>query len=642
MKAVVLSNQSQFEAFLKEGFSPSEFKIFCDNARFYEALSSRASSFDPLDEFLFVSRWPEINVWACSAATEWIRVSRELQLFKTVEVPSAVYHLFSRMLVQMIKNYLYAEYILEHTHPEALVSFRPAQVRHYPEFSGNFYLNYFLEQLAAEKKIPFRRIAVDEEEIKQGVLPDYDSKVKVFIKRQARKFLQKVYGLLTRPGRKIEVMVYGSQKHLSGVMETLKRRGVPLAFYDFEYHPQLHRYARGRQIPYWIPECFSEAPSRTAETENWADERLREIVRSLEAARESGLFHFEGRDFTDFIKNQIFLPMKGYLKKTAETLSVYEKIFKLPGLKALLVEEDYAQRGSWFAALAKTRGIQVFCVSHANPVRDFTVPPENRLFSQSVTFVNSEFERDMYEGRGWSAQNIVVSGTPRYDRLFAIKKHISGDSPLGSVPFRLLYIATSLWLHSPDQRGFMGSKVKLYGDIQVPALREILTAAARLPVEFVIKPHSYQQVPSYKQFIEKEKPVCRIRITSHDEDIFKLYQECDAAILSYWSNAIFETALFGLPTIFVDWKPPYGRTVYEFQKQGMLIVVRSADEIIGAVQDLIQSREEGKQFKATSKEAEYYLGKRDSGATERVTAHIQNFLHRPSVLTAASQVQCSR
>lgn len=353
---------------------------------------------------------------------------------------------------------------------------------------------------------------------------------------------------------------------------------------------------------------------------------MSEIFKSLTDSVSQNLFQFDHYDFTQFVKENIFGVMQGHLHSVANQLNCYYSVVKSCRPSAFLLNEDFATRGGFLAAFLDKRGISTFCISHANLVVDFSVPAENCVFDQSTTFVNSAYEKSMWEARGWNGRNIVVTGTPRYDRLIKISEDKQKLLKLSQLPLKFLYCATGLWLHSPNQRGYLGCHIVAYRQTQLARIRATLSAIRGLPVELIIKPHSDVAVPLWKDFVACEKPKARVRVTKHSQDIFQLYTECDAMLVPYWSTAIIETAMIGLPTIFLDIGLPHSPALYRFAEHGFCKVVQNEVDLRKEIESLLSLKNSKKPAGIRETVTEYYLGKKDTNNSSRVTDYITTTL----------------
>ncbi len=614
MKAVVISNKSQFDKLRELGWEAQEYQVYCDNIRLHAWLRENGISFISLGEELLRDKWDAINAWGCQSMLEWGRRSRQKEYFRELDLPAVLNLFLSYILIPAVKNYHFAQIILEKPGLSGVLIFKTENRRKYPYFSGNVHLNHFLELLGRRRGVPVEEISVYEKENEGYVVPleraGWSAQVKAWLKG----WVNGVYGGFVQPNGRIRVFVKGSIKHLGSCVQALKRRKADVAIYDFEFHREQWAFARAENIPYYIPSCFRA--KKGADRKGFADGLVTALRVSLEEAIRERLFVYEGENLGDFVREHVFYGVEDYLWGLMPEAEIFENILASCDVKAWLVDEDYALRGAFLAAFMKARRVAFYCVSHANMAVSFSVPPESRCFSNSTTLVQSMFEKEMYASRGWDPGRIVVTGAPRYDRLLELKKSLRrrparqrGDK------IKLLYAATGLWLYSPDQHGYLGSHSVCFGDYQIPAFRMILEAAKDLPIEMVVKPHSAEAVSSWRRFVRSAAPA--ITVTEASEDFFKLLVESDAMILSYWSTGLIEAGLAGIPSIFVA--PQIDSAVLsEFSKNGYCRLVKTKEELRAELKHLCEGGPERCLSASARVRSDYYLGNNDGKSAGRV------------------------
>ncbi|MBI3251915.1 MAG: hypothetical protein HYZ52_01155 [Candidatus Omnitrophica bacterium] len=624
MNAVVLSNWSQYQKFLEARHRPGDFEVFCDNPRFYDTLAAQGVPYRVLDEIQMKESWAEINAWGCAQVSRWMKACQAERIFSQVDLASVVRHFFAMTLIPAVKNYRFAQTILSWPGFDRVLVFEPMNKRKFPFFSGNAYLNYFLKEEAGPRGIPVTRLSVYEKENREYVVPvapGWNAAA------NAKKTLKKIFHLicLRRPRlmRKITVLAHGSLRHLSETIRELRKRGEAIALYDFEFHLEQFLFALKNRIPYLLPDSFGPAGGGDAML---ARRYAVEFKAALALARRMEVFSYEGRDFSDFIERELFYGLEDYCLEWAKRTHLYEKMLETCGLRALVMDEDYALRGSFLAGFMKAKGLKLFCVSHANLGVDFSIPEADRIFHHSWTLVHSEFERDMYAVRGWDPSKFILTGIPRYDRLVRFSEQ---KRPWKKGKIRLLYTATGLWKFSPDQHGYLGCHFVCYGDFQVPAFRVILEAIEGLPIELFIKPHSAESVPYWRAFVRQFKVKNTLHVGNSGDDYFRMLASSDAMILSYWSTGLIEAALCGIPTFFVASPLFESPVLKQFSGDGYCHLVNDAASLRSKMRTLCQ---EGPDFfhKGTVRHRpEYYLNFLDGESTRRAAGFIQNSCDGP-------------
>ncbi|MBI4432066.1 MAG: hypothetical protein HY592_01090 [Candidatus Omnitrophica bacterium] len=613
MKAVVLSNQSQYRKFEQATLGRLDaWKIYCDNERFYGFFKAKGIAFEVLDEFSLKDLWADINTWGCLVTGRWVRLSQERRIFPDVNLISVIRLFFSYTLIPAVKNYYYAQRIVEKERPEEVLIFISSAKRDYPFFSGNAHLNTFLKARCVSAGIPFQEIIAEEEGAGEHVMPFQDKSFKSRIAKWVKKAMEVFCRFCMKPGRRPLVLVHGSLRHLAPVLEGLKSRRVPAAIYDFAFHREQFLFAARKGMPYLLPSSGNF--SKTVENQ---------LAAAFEAARAESLFVYQGYDFSDFVRDEILPTTRTYWGRLEGEQMFYERLLKDFFIGAVVLDEDYALRGSFLAAFMRKKGVPIFCVSHANLAVSFAVPAEGMTFNHSTTLVHSDFEKDMYAARGWNPEGIQVTGTPRYDRLIRMLEEKSGNPPPKNERLQLLFCATGLWLHSPDQQGYLGNHNICFGGIQIPVIRAIFQAIEGLPVDLIIKPHSYESIPLWKSFLEKESPGKHVTLAKHSDDFFKILLESDAMLVAYWSTAMIESAIGKVPTFFVALPPFQSDILNRYAQDGYCKVVSSAESLRSELTWLAREGRDQYQSRFSRRNPGYYLGLNDGKASDRAVRFVE-------------------
>ena len=139
----------------------------------------------------------------------------------------------------MVKNYTYANHILDKYQPKSVVIFNGLLRYDYPDFSGNWYFNYFLDLVSKEKNIPIQHIDIDQKEQRDDYLTNHFSNFEQILRSwviKTKKMVQSFYSGWTKPTNNGGILVYGSLKHLDNAIVKLKDLGEKITIYDDEYH----------------------------------------------------------------------------------------------------------------------------------------------------------------------------------------------------------------------------------------------------------------------------------------------------------------------------------------------------------------------------------------------------------------------
>src|SRR3989338_490805 len=107
----------------------------------------------------------------------------------------------------------------------------------------------------------------------------------------------------------------------------------------------------------------------------------------------------------------------------------------------------------------------------------------------------------------------------------------------------------------------------------------IFDAIRGLPVTLVLKPHYANERADWRKIIQELKPANKVRVVSHSDDFFKLLLDSDAMAVSYWSTALIEAGLAGIPAIYLDLNSQKSPVVHEAAGWGLCRLVQSPEEL---------------------------------------------------------------
>ncbi|MSR76813.1 MAG: glycosyltransferase [Candidatus Omnitrophica bacterium] len=623
MKAVaVLSNEIQHKKLAEAYPCLSDILIFCDNPQIYSYLGNQKINFRKVDDFALKSQWAEINAWGCGRAAKWIEFCRERSVFKTIDLASTVYLFFSHLLCQAVKNLLFSEIILKCASPAAVITFKPF-FKTYPDFSGNSYLNYLLQQKAKESALPM--VELDSSSINSGesgghpVPPELSAKFKNQI--------SKIHASFFHPPKHVDILAIGSLRHLGRLLQVLSSQGISTGIYDSAFNANLFSWSQKNRIPYMTSDSYRSHGVTPAEYDSSA--AFQELSAGLRSASDAGFFHYKEDNLSPFILDLVLPSFYPFLKQLGKRYEEYEKVFQATKVKAILTEDDYALRGGFLGAFAKRKKIPVYCLSHANLAVNFAVPTDCQVFHQSSTLVQSQYEKDFYVRRGWNPKGIVVTGTPRYDELIReFKKRLKKSF---SSKIKLLYCAnTYITPQTPDHHGYLGIHDDSFQQIVEPAARSFFKILREFKgeLEVIFKPHNTMGLGTWKRLFKEYEIENKIRVVSDPKsEIITLIHQCDAMILSSWSTTIIEAVLCQLPVIFMDLSDKNRERISDFEKRNFIQVARNENEIKQALNRLKPYEKDTIPWKnLPSEEIEFFLGKSGTDQAGRVANFIQKSL----------------
>ncbi len=617
-KLVVLSTPLQHQHFVQKGFDPKQFEVWCDDERHYAYFENQKIAFKKLDENLIAEHWEKINTWSCETAARWAAWCRDRKVFDDINWAMVICIIHGYLLTPILRSHHFSKLLLKQSHYSQIVLFADSTQKDYPQFSGNHYLNRFLEIECQKRNFSVSTIHLDEKRKSGNWQPETRSYFKTAVLPTIKKIMNKIYAFYNKVPSTTDVLAFGSLRHLSSTIAELKRREVKVALYDFEFHLEQFFFSLKQHIPYLLPECF---PNRAYIDENqYAKQIGNQFNKAFELSTNTDLFEYDGVNLESFVQSQLFGRMSAYFLKSAEQINHLKNITSVAKIKSVLVDDDFSVKGGVLAGYFTTHQVPVFCISHANFAVSANVPEQNRHFFQSYTFVNSKFEKSNYMRRGWKPDHIIVTGTPRYDRLISNVKNEAREIP--DKRSKILFCGTGLWSFSPDVYSYVGHQKECFGQVQIPVLESVFSAIKGQPIELIIKPHSFEMIPLWKKLIERSGVENQITLKKHSDDIFELLMECDAMILAYWSTTIIESAIAQKPTLYVDFRKVKSPLLYDYAAKGFCHIVDSKILLKSAIQKICSR--DSKFFKQliSDETKQYYLGLRDGKKTERVVEAI--------------------
>ena len=403
------------------------------------------------------------------------------------------------------------------------------------------------------------------------------------------------------------------------ILNALKNKRVPTFFYNRTFDFKQFSFCFRNQLSYRIASdsclnsMLSKARGRTFE---------QEISASFEEEALAGGFVFEGYNFSKALREEVIGNLTSFLETKVLAEQEYLHLFRKYEPSILLTDEDYALRGGFAAAFARKMDVSVFCISHSATAIDFEVPAALRCLGQSITCVNSEFERDAYAVRGWDPARFELTGLPRYESLGAPGQ--SSPAPIKLESLRILFCANTFisMADEPDRYGYLGHGVYSTERIVRPSAELIFDVLkSQLQCHMLLKPHSPYGIQEWRDFARAHGLQDRVDFPDPRQSIDHLFCKADLMVVSYWSTSIIEAAIYGLPIIFVDPLRMNRRAVGLLAKAGLCTVVHTREDFLSALQRL--SSVGSFNVPGDKKMREYFLGQPAAGATDRIVRKIQ-------------------
>ena len=614
MILAVLSDHGQYRTLSDHFPGLTGIKVLCDNPAFYAFLSDKGIKFEPLGEENIKDSWRDLNTWACEKALLWKRLIENRSFFGGIELDKALYVHFSFYLASFLKNYLYADIIYEKYDPSEIVVFDDIHCPEFPFFNGNYFLNLFLKDLG-------RRYGLRTISMRSGTGEGPGEAVSV--KERTRAFIQDVYAKVMPARKKKKAFIaYGEIRHLAPVMMELKNRGQEIIFYDFDFRPEQFKFCLKWDLRYFVPQNFlRDDPG----DEKGKFDYTKDFMEITGLLRSGQWFKYRGVDLSGFLCDELSARTAQYFKEASLWARIYSRIMDIYDIEGLIASEDFGPRGGFMAAFFKSRGIGTFCVSHGYCPVKFALRDPDRIFFLSETFVHSEYERSLYSSKGWDKSHVHVTGVPRNDRLVEYKNGKSKRDRTRRRKMKIMFCANPLLEFNPAHPTYIGDSQFVWGYHMRIYLKDIIEAIEGYDIELIVRPHSWHidDRKLWVDFIKHNKRRNKVSLVSAELDFFKLLAQCDAMIVGYWSTAVMEGIIFGIPTIVLDYTGLEDK--HPFAKEGMCSVSRDPRQLRDIVKELYSSFVANKDSGYAPGDIQnkvFYTGLNDGGNTQRTVDHI--------------------
>lgn len=613
MTIVVVSNKAQLDALRSMRPDLSGIKVICDSPAFYDILREKNISFTAIDEEDIRSKWPAIGVWACEKALLWGREAAEYGKFRNMEINKTLFVYFSHYLGVLLKSHMFARIIIDRYRPDEVLVFEDLWRPEPPLAHGNYFLNKLLSEYCKSRAIRVSVIKVPK------VLSQ--NKPIVPVKEKIRRAVEYLYGYFkpSGTGRKI-YLIHGSLRHLEGVIKQLKACGKETVIFDIKFNFEKARFCLKNNIIYLTPSYFLR---KMGHASSFSAEYRDNFMNAVETIRKKRWFSYEDTDLSGFVCGELSDNTKKYFEDIKQWEFIYDSIARNFDVNALIVNDDWMPNSAFMAEFFRSRNIRVFCVSHGyGPIR-FSVPENERKFYISETVVHSEYESSIYALRGWDRDHLHALGIPRYDRLSIYKKKKETVKRTG--PMKILFVGSPMVGYSPDftmYNFYPGVFQYIVGDNMRIWLKDVIDAAGDGNLQIMVKPHFDFDTPLWESLIAKTRKIDNISLRSSQSDFFDLLLECDAMI-SYWSTAVIEAMIVGVPVIIIDYaKSDVG---HPLAKHELCRVVSDKDELAQAISCLYKLYSDNKKPVFPSAgiiDDIFYLGKNDQMNTRRTVEKI--------------------
>jgi UDP-N-acetylglucosamine 2-epimerase len=204
--------------------------------------------------------------------------------------------------------------------------------------------------------------------------------------------------------------------------------------------------------------------------------------------------------------------------------------------------------------LAKKSGKPSFVMSHGFPGVLIGKEIRKESYTASITFAQSEIEKESYETLGYHGSDIRVTGVPRYDRIH--RMIADGESKKNGTKI-ILYCAGSIREYDFLTLSAYAGRANFFAPVTRQFTRDLFEALKHQNnYELWIKPHYDEQISWDGFFADPALPKIPFRFFSHKEDIFKLESQADVVVTPE-SSVICESWMFKKPVILFNYADLY-------------------------------------------------------------------------------------
>ncbi|GEM_PF-1610677 len=621
MKAVVLGNQKQYEALIREGYSIRDLKIFCDTPAFFGFLEQQNIPYTPVDEELIREQWGEINAWCCEKALGWSSPSILREYFSEIEMDMAMFLRLSYNLGIIVRNSLFARWILRKEQWDEVIIFEGEDVRPFPYLRGNVILNRILKQECVKANIKALSLRIaDESPVHKGSLKGQVKKItaRIYSAIMRKKISEKRQGL-----KDLTFIACGALNHLRPVLLDLLKKDSHVALFDFDFNLAQLRFALKNKITYLTKECLPavEDGQSPFDWPGW-DRFFSQLTRT-------DYFTYRDMDLGASIYSLVLSRTREYCDLVSSFYSAFKSLESHFPADGLILDEDIAINRSFLAACYKSWGKRIFCTSHGFFPINFSVRPFLRRFALSTTLVNSDYEAELYAERGWNPAMIRVTGVPRYDELAAMIPNPKNARRHGRGVLKILYCASNIRPYTPDRLSYLGIHKYICDVFTKQCLGDLIAYIHDKPIKLVIKPHRIDDFGEWQAFVNSHRTAGQITLVPGKTYFFDLLAESDIMVSGHWSTGIIESLKLGIPTVVQDYST--GAVAYEaYARNPLCKVVGDYSQLAEAMDSIIAGFDDV-QRQALINEAvgyEYLLGRNDGLNTSRVVDEILSSTQR--------------
>ena len=227
-------------------------------------------------------------------------------------------------------------------------------------------------------------------------------------------------------------------------------------------------------------------------------------------------------------------------------------------------------------------------------------------FSSDINFLDNKRNRLKLLTKGFLEKNIIVTGSPLYDKAFKLKKR----EKVSNAKIQVLLITANYYSH-----GFFSEKE------QNNAIKLIVTTISkdsRLNLEIKIHPSS-ESISNYKQLLKKDLHLIKIY---QKEDILEVIAKSDIILAIGDTSALHTAIIFEKPIIFCDF---FGHRITKLIDKKMALECTNTQKLIPMILELIQKPMTTKKQYEEFFIENYFLS--DGNASYRIADKLRNLIN---------------
>lgn len=408
------------------------------------------------------------------------------------------------------------------------------------------------------------------------------------------------------------ILVSGALNHLAPAVLKLcaMRRWRP---FFFESHFNLEKFLFC--LRYGIPQRVLSDENRSVSVPECADKDF----------FEPGQIVFAGVDYVRIFNRLFRYALRGGLIRFDVDSVRVQELFRKTRPVAVFLDEDLSLMRRTLAVTGWGIGVESFVVSHGIPLvlmrRELG---RDKHFRSSVTFVNSDLEKTAYENLFFDPTRVVVTGIPRYDEIFLLRKSLREPPKVVKMRRKILLLTLSGY-HNYDFEDFMPVLVcaDSIQEMNRAYIQDVLKFAVDRPdISVVIKPHYVGDRERVLELVKRLGVNVCCRVVSFRENIFKLQSQADVVITAE-STVIGEAGMFEKPVIIMNYTGL--DLTLPFERSELVRHVTSREALSRELAKALESRKGG------VRAASFFSAFADGLNTQRVVDVLTSYLESQKI-----------